>query len=226
MENEKKFKGILGGLLGSLAGVVAIIFFYKLGYVAAAAGLVMAVCTIGLYKKFNNGTIDKKGIITCIVIMMVMSIVGYNLAFCMALLEELEAFGIESDVIYLFFKLYSLIGQGLIETSTYVGGLVMLLFFNVLGSVGVFKDQIKELKNKNNPVTSQPNFPNVTPDVNNQMNTNNVYPQNNMNNNINPMANQNNMNYNNVQQMPVQNNMNYNNVNQPVDQNTTNNNQF
>jgi len=59
MNKENFLKGIIGRAIGSLVGVVAILFFYKLGYVATIAGLIMAVCTINLYQKFAGG-IGKK----------------------------------------------------------------------------------------------------------------------------------------------------------------------
>ena len=80
IKKENVFKGIIGGLIGSLAGVLAIVLFSKLGYIASVAGLIMAVCTIKLYEKFA-GSIGKKGIISCIVIMIIMTIVAENTSF-------------------------------------------------------------------------------------------------------------------------------------------------
>ena len=41
--------GLVGALLGSLVGVVSIIIFSQLGYVAALSGVIMAVCTLKGY---------------------------------------------------------------------------------------------------------------------------------------------------------------------------------
>lgn len=40
----------MGALLGSLVGVVSIIIFSQLGYVAALSGVIMAVCTLKGYE--------------------------------------------------------------------------------------------------------------------------------------------------------------------------------
>lgn len=219
MNKEKFLKGILGGFVGSLVGVIAILFFYKLGYVAAVAGLLMAACTISLYQKFAGG-IDKKGIIACIIIMIVMTIVGNNLAFTFALVDELKTYyDIEGDFMHIFFNLYSLMSEGLIETSTYVGDLIMILLFNIMGAVGVLKNQFKQIKvstNNNNQVNyNNANYTNTTFN-NSQNNINNNNIPNNPNYNYNNMNNQN-LNNNNsnltYEQNPMNNNLNNNSAN-------------
>lgn len=182
MKKENILKGIIGGFIGSLAGVVAIVLFSKLGYVAAIAGLIMAVCTINLYQKFAGG-ISKKGIIACIIIMIIMTVVGNNLAFSFALAGELkEYYNVDSSVTYIFFNLFSLMSEGLIVTSTYVGDLMLIVIFNLIGAVGTFKNQIKNIKisNANNNANYNGNNQNNI-NQNNNNNNNSAFNQNNNN---------------------------------------------
>ena len=45
-KNQNAAAGIVGALIGSLLGVLSIVIFGQLGYVASVSGLIMAVCTI------------------------------------------------------------------------------------------------------------------------------------------------------------------------------------
>ena len=212
MNKENYVKGIMGGFIGSLIGVVAIVFFYKLGYVAAAAGIIMSICTINFYKKFA-GEISKKGIFICIGIMLVMTFVGYNFAFSMALVDELKAYGVNVDVFKVFFRLFSLMSEGMIVVSAYLGDLAMLMLFSIAGSVGVLKDQFKKANVTSNP-NNQVNYMNANNMGNTQNSFNSNY--NNMNNSMNNNSSLNNNNNNpmftqNQSDNNIQNNMKNNN---------------
>lgn len=147
IKKENVVKGIIGGLIGSLAGVLAIVLFSKLGYIASVAGLIMAVCTIKLYEKFA-GSIGKKGIISCIVIMIIMTLVAENTAFTLQILKELKAEGVEGEFSYIFINLYKFMSLGYLNTSGYITDLIMIFAFNLLGSFGIFKNKFNELQNK------------------------------------------------------------------------------
>lgn len=144
---ENLLKGILGALIGSLAGVLVIVVFGKLGYVVSFAGLIMAAATIKLYEKFA-GSISKKGIIACIIIMIIMTFIGNNLSFSIILVDELKRYNIDADVIDIFFRLFSLLQDGSASVSSYFSNLFMVLLFSILGSYGLLKEKFKILKNK------------------------------------------------------------------------------
>ena len=149
MEREENLlKGILGAFIGSLAGVLVIILFGKLGYVVSFAGLIMAAATIKLYEKFAGG-ISKKGIITCIIIMIIMTVIGNNLCFSIILVDELKAYNIDADIFDVFIRLYTLLQDGSASLSSYCTNLFMVLLFSILGSYGLLKDKIKLIKNNN-----------------------------------------------------------------------------
>ena len=144
-KKEDIVKGIVGALIGSLAGVVAIILLDLVGFVASAAGVVMGVCTITLYEKFA-GSISKKGIIACIVVMVVMTLVAENLAVSIAIYKALKEIGINSSVWLVFKNLYGLMSDGYIEVGNYVLALVLVYVFTALGAYSVIKKKINLMK--------------------------------------------------------------------------------
>lgn len=72
---EHVFRGFLGALLGSLAGVAVMIILAQLGYVAALSGVVMAVCTLLGYQRFGR-RLSGLGIFISILVIIVMVLVG------------------------------------------------------------------------------------------------------------------------------------------------------
>ena len=145
VKNENVFLGILGALLGSIAGVVIIVLLSQVGFIASVAGLVMAICTLKLYEKFA-GTLSKKGIIICIVIMVLMTVLAENIAFTLQVLREVKTYGGSVKFFDVFFNLYKYMGEGVLNTSTYVTNLLMVLGFNVLGAFGLIKGQLNTSK--------------------------------------------------------------------------------
>jgi len=119
------------------------------------------------------------------VIMIVMTVVGNNLAFSFAVVEELKSYyDVNGDVTYIFFNLYSLMSEGLIEVSTYVGDLIMIVLFNIMGAIGILKNQLKKIKisssNNNHVNYNTANYANGT-FSGNQNSSNNINVQNNPN---------------------------------------------
>lgn len=76
---ERVFLGLLGALLGSLAGVALQIILAQMGYVAALSGVVMAVCTLLGYQHFGR-RLSGLGIFLSILVMIVMVMVGMALS--------------------------------------------------------------------------------------------------------------------------------------------------
>jgi hypothetical protein len=144
-KNEDIVKGIIGALIGSLAGVVAIVLLDLVGFVASAAGVIMGVCTITLYEKFA-GSISKKGIVVCAVVMVIMTLVAENLAFAIAIYKALKQIGIDTSIWRVFTHLYSLMSGGYIEVGNYVLNLVLVYVFTALGAYSVIKKKLNLLK--------------------------------------------------------------------------------
>ncbi len=144
-KNENVLLGIVGGIIGSLAGVLAIVLLSRIGFVASVAGLVMAYCTIMLYKKFA-GNISKKGIIICIVITLVMTLVAENISFSWQVVREMSEKGYKGDFFDIFINLYSYMAKGYFNNSTYFTNLAMVYLFNVIGAFSLFKTQLVSFK--------------------------------------------------------------------------------
>lgn len=141
VKNENVFLGLIGGLIGSLAGVASIVLLSRIGFVASIAGLVMAICTIKLYEKFA-GSISKKGIIICIVITLLMTLLAENISFAWQVVRELDAKGYKGDFFDIFFNLYKYMGEGYFNNSTYFTNLGLVYLFNIIGAFSLFKTQL------------------------------------------------------------------------------------
>lgn len=142
VKNENVLLGILGALLGSIAGVVIVVLLSQIGFIASIAGLAMGICTLKLYEKFA-GTISKKGVIICIVIMVLMTVLAENIAFSIKVLNELSEKGYSGDFFDIFFNLYKYMSEGYLNTGTYFINLLMVLAFNILGSFSYIKEQFR-----------------------------------------------------------------------------------
>ena len=147
-KKEKVFLGLIGAIIGSLAGALAIIVFAQLGYVASLAGVAMAFCTLFLYEKFA-GTISKKGVIISIVVMIIMTLLAENASFSLQIVKELKEAGTNVSFIKVFTNLYKLMNAGYLNNGAYFGDLAMVYLFTILGAFGVLKTKLNVLKNNN-----------------------------------------------------------------------------
>lgn len=147
---ENVLLGTVGAVLGSTVGVVAIVLLDRLGFVAAFSGVVMAAGTILLYEKFANG-LSIKGIIICIVVMVLMILLAENIAVSIAIMQELEkTYNIKLNFGDVFGNLYKWITDGIVDGGTYARSLVMVYLFNALGAFGIIKSSFDKKKSVNN----------------------------------------------------------------------------
>lgn len=139
-KKENVVAGIVGALLGSLLGVLSIVVLSRLGYVAAISGAVMAVGVLKGYELLG-GKLTKKGIIIGVVIMLVMTYVGDRLDWAIILYGEV------GDYLN-FFDCYQaiplLLRSGDIEMTSYVGNLVLIYVFLLLGAVPSIRNTASE----------------------------------------------------------------------------------
>lgn len=149
VEQQKKQKkeniagGVVGALLGSLLGCVVIVLLSQLGYVAAVSGVIMAVGVLKGYELLG-GKLTKKGIVISSVIMLFMTYVGDRIDWAIILLRD----GGGAEAGYNLFECYRLVPEmlslGYIEQSTYIGNLVLLYVFLLLGAVPTIISGVKE----------------------------------------------------------------------------------
>ncbi len=117
--------GIVGGLVGSLIGVAAIVLIGQLGYVAAISGFLLSICTLKGYEKMA-GKISKIGILISLGIMIAMTFFGNRLDWAVFIMRETGR-GL--------FDSFAIAPQLAVESS-YTTNLMMIGLFALIGSVG------------------------------------------------------------------------------------------
>lgn len=146
-------QGVVGALLGSLIGCVVYFLIWQIGYVAAIAGLITAVCTFKGYEMFG-GVIDKKGAFACIIVIL------FSVFFANQLVWAYEAYSVLKEYDVSFFDCFRAVKDIVSESSEltgqYYGNLVMAYLMTALGSyrsiVNVLKSStgsfsVKKMKN-------------------------------------------------------------------------------
>ncbi len=140
-KNENVVLGVVGAIIGSLAGAVAIILLSQLGVVASASGLAMSFCTLTLYEKFS-GKLSKKGIIICILIMLVVTFLAENLAISIQIAKQSRY-----STFYVFKNFFQLISYADV-VGDYIMDLVLVYVFTAGGAFGIIKTKLNDVKNK------------------------------------------------------------------------------
>lgn len=144
-KKENLVGGIVGALLGSLVGVLCIVLLSQLGYVAALSGVVMAVGVLKGYELLG-GRLTKKGIVISIIVMLLMTYLGDRLDWAIRMMRD-GGFG---DLGYNVFECYRAVSRalkaGIIEKGAYIGNLVLLYMFLLLGAVPTIINRVKEKK--------------------------------------------------------------------------------
>lgn len=139
-KKENVLAGIVGALLGSLLGVASIIILSRLGYVAAISGIIMAVCTLKGYEMLG-GKLSTKGIVISIVLMILMTAVGDRMDWAFVVTAEVDI-----DVLSAFSIIPDLLKSGIIDTSAYIGNLIIQYLFVLLGAVPTIVSAVKSRK--------------------------------------------------------------------------------
>lgn len=137
VRKENVIGGIVGALLGTLLGVGCIILLSQAGYVAALSGIVMAVCTLKGYELLG-GRISRKGVIICVLLMLVMTYVGDRLDWAIMIMRELE-----TDLATSYQIVPILLQESVIDGASYWGNLFLVNLFLLLGAVPTVRNIIK-----------------------------------------------------------------------------------
>lgn len=136
-EKEKKqgnvVAGAVGALIGAVIGGASIILVSRLGFVAAICGVILAVCTLKGYE-IMGGSLNKTGVIICVVLMLITPYFADRLDWALLLMEDYKATYNESLTLGFAFSLIpDLISEGAIEMADYMKNLAMIYLFTVLG---------------------------------------------------------------------------------------------
>ena len=137
---ENVLTGVVGALLGSLLGVGCIVLLGQLGYVAALSGIVLAICTLKGYELLG-GRLSTKGIVISCVLMLVMTYVGHRLDWAITVAKYFEASLTDS-----FRAIPYLIDEDILDGGVYVGNLIKLYMFTLVGAVPTIVSSVKSRK--------------------------------------------------------------------------------
>lgn len=132
--------GLVGALLGSLIGCVLWVVIYNLGYIAGIAGAVTGICAMKGYEMLG-GSLDKKGVIGSVVIMIIMIFFANKTAWAW------DAYSVYKDYGITFFECFRGIGELITEsdlTAVYYGNLAAGYLLTALASFGTIKSALKE----------------------------------------------------------------------------------
>lgn len=144
-KKENVVGGIVGALLGSVIGILSILFFSQLGRVAAISGAIMAVCTLKGYEMLG-GKLTKKGMIISVLIMLLMTYIGDRVDWALMIVREVGTeWGI--DFVTAFQIIPEFLAEGVLDTASYWGNIALLYLFNVLGAFPTIKSVIINQKN-------------------------------------------------------------------------------
>ncbi|MBE6850132.1 MAG: hypothetical protein E7504_00090 [Ruminococcus sp.] len=88
-ESSSLPKGILGAVIGSIPGIALWVLLGYFGYTAAIVGAVVALGILFGYDKLG-GTLDKQGLIACIVVMLLAIYAGVHLTWAVVVNQVLQ----------------------------------------------------------------------------------------------------------------------------------------
>lgn len=147
-KKSKLVPGIVGALLGSLIGCAVYFLIWQIGYIAAVAGLVTALCAFKGYEMLG-GLIDRKGVIACVIVIIFAVFLANRLVWAYDAYSVYKEYGVD------FFSCFRAIKEIITEsdlTAEYYGYLVFAYVMTALGSyrsvINAFKSSTGSYKIK------------------------------------------------------------------------------
>lgn len=138
---ENVVLGILGALVGALLGGASIIGLSQLGYIASISGFILAFCTLKGYELLAKN-LSTKGIVICIILMLVTPFVADVLDWGILIYRELGAYGFTfGDCLALLPEFFA---DGTITMGEYLKNLGMIYLFVIIGGFYTLKDALKK----------------------------------------------------------------------------------
>ncbi len=83
--------GLLGALLGSLAGAAVWIVLYRLGYIAGIAGYLAVFCAVWGYQKLGGGRAGRLAVVLCVGIAMAVLVLSNGVAYAWSIAGWINA---------------------------------------------------------------------------------------------------------------------------------------
>lgn len=144
---EDRVRGVVGGLLGSLAGVAVILILGRFNLVSDISGIVMGLVSVFGYKKLGH-KLSWVGAIFCTIISVAMSFLAYKLNAAITLANALkdveEAAEVSFGMYFLYSKdFYEVLG----ELDTYNFNMLLTMLLSVGGAaIAIWQDKISTKK--------------------------------------------------------------------------------
>ncbi|MGC4019426.1 MAG: hypothetical protein QM793_09560 [Muricomes sp.] len=129
-KKESLISGVVGALLGTLIGVLAIVLLGQLGYVAVLSGIIMAVCALKGYELLGR-RLSKKGIVISCILMVAMVYFGNRLDWSISVANYFT----DVDIFTAFRMMPTLLSEGYLEGGAYYGNLALVYLFTAVGAI-------------------------------------------------------------------------------------------
>lgn len=142
-KEERILTGIFGAFLGSVLGVICIIFSFQMGEIGMLSGIIMGICTIKGYELFA-GRSTKRGIVISTILIIIMTYIGHRLMLSYRIKAES---GFDGNVMEIFILVPQMF-DGLFGFIAYWGSLGMLYFFTLGASLPIINIMAKNKQEK------------------------------------------------------------------------------
>ena len=139
---ENAFLGTIGAILGSVVGIGLIFGIAQVGLIAGIGGTVLAVGTLMGYETLAK-KLSKKGIIICVIIMIIATYVADHLVWVAEVEKALSTNG-DVDPIAVTIFLHPILAMAG-ATGEFIKDLVVLYIFTALGAVPKIKRRLYTL---------------------------------------------------------------------------------
>lgn len=136
--------GTIGALLGTLVGVLVWFVIYRLGYISAWSGIVMAVGAMWGYEKLGR-SLDTKGIIISCLIVLGMVYVTNRLCWSYELMDAYKEYGISTSFGDCFRQVEDAVAEFNI-TGDYIKDLAVGYILTVIGMISMIVSAVKGRK--------------------------------------------------------------------------------
>ncbi len=140
---ERVGLGVLGALVGAILGGASIVLFNLMGIIAALSGVLIAFFTLKGYELMAK-KLSKKGIIICVVLMILSVLVADWVVWALAMMETFPEYGLTFMDCMQYVP--QMLMDGSIAMSDYLGNLGMLYLFVTMGAFGTVKNAIGRKK--------------------------------------------------------------------------------
>lgn len=152
---EKTVPGIIGAVLGALLGAVAIFLFYQMDLVSALGGVALAFCSLKGYELLG-GKLSMKGIIICIVLMLITPYLAHRVAVAYAWANDPAAYMTFAEGFEWFHEILNeAVSVGGLEEGAYAQEVLMLYGFTALGAVGIVASKVRNRNTNTNTNTQK-----------------------------------------------------------------------